>query len=555
MNAGIAYMFMEMLGGLGLLLYGMRLLGDGLELAAGAKMKNLVSKLTKNKYIGATVGAAITAVVQSSSATTIMVVGLVNAGIMTLAQASGVIMGANIGTTVTGLIIALKIEAIAPIAIFCGVTVMLFLNNRFYKSIGQIIAGFGILFLGINIMSSAMKPLSMLPEFTNILTVVSNPFVGICTGAIFTAIIQSSSVSVGVLQAIGASGAITLPNAIFIIFGQNIGTCITAILSSIGTNKTARRTAIVHLIFNVLGTILFVFITLLFPFVEFIQKISPHNIMMQIATVHVIFNIMGTCLMLPINKLLIKIAYLIIPGEDPKKEEKDFMYLDNRILSTPPVAVKQVFKEVERMSLLAKTNFDLSVDILLNSNSKMITKLKENEEVIDFLNSGITSYLIKINGLELDDANRKSIGNLYHVVNDIERIADHSENICNLYLMLRDHKSKFEQEYIEEIQKLKRQIDSIIEHSYSMFKRGYSQADTRVGVKVKIKEEQIDLKVEKLREEHVNRLNQGKCTPIFSIAFTDVLNNMERIADHADNIASAMLTSSEKRQVDIKSSK
>lgn len=555
MNAGIVYMFMEMLGGLGLLLYGMKLLGDGLELAAGAKMKNLVSKLTKNKYIGATVGAAITAVIQSSSATTVMVVGLVNAGIMTLTQASGVIMGVNIGTTVTGLIIALKVEAIAPIAIFCGVILMLFLSNKFYKSIGQIIAGFGILFLGINIMSSAMKPLSTLPEFTNILTVVSNPFVGILTGALFTAIIQSSSVSVGVLQAIGASGAITLPNAIFIIFGQNIGTCITAILSSIGTNKTAKRTAIIHLVFNVLGTIIFVLITLLFPFVEFVQKISPHNIMMQIATVHVIFNITGTCLMLPINKLLIKIACLIIPGEDPKKEEKDFMYLDNRILSTPSVAVKQVFKEVERMSLLAKTNFDLSIDILLNGNSKMITKLKENEEVIDFLNSGITSYLIKINGLELDDANRKSIGNLYHVVNDIERIADHSENICNLYLMLRDHKNKFEQEYIEDIQKLKIQIDSIIEHSYSMFKRGYSQADTRVGVKVKIKEEQIDLKVEKLREEHVDRLNQGKCTPIFSIAFTDILNNMERIADHADNIASAMLTSSEKRQVDIKSSK
>ncbi len=549
MYVSIFYMIMQMLGGLGLLLFGMKLLGDGLELAAGAKMKNLVGKFTKNKYVGAAVGTIITAVIQSSSATTVMVVGLVNAQIMTLAQASGVIMGANIGTTVTGLIIALKIEIIAPVAIFCGVISMLFFNNKFCKSIGQVISGFGILFLGINIMSASMKPLSQLPEFINILTIVSNPIVGILVGAIFTAIIQSSSVSIGVLQAMGSSGVISLPNAIFIIFGQNIGTCITSILSSIGTNKTAKRTAVVHLMFNVLVTIIFVLLAIFAPFAEFIEKIVANNVMMQIATVHIMFNVLGTCIMLPMSNLLIKISYLIIPGEDPKKEAKDFMYLDDRILSTPPVAVKQIFKEVERMGTLAKINFDLSLDILLNSNHKIIPILKENEEVIDFLNSGITSYLIKINGLDLDDINRKSIGNLYHVVNDIERIADHSENICNLYLMINSSKVKFEQECIEDIQNLKKQIDSMIEHAYSMFKNGYEQADTLVGIKVKFKEEQIDLNVEKLKQQHIDKLNQGRYSPVFSIAFTDLLNNMERIADHADNIASSMLTTSEKEQV------
>ncbi len=546
----MVYMFMQMFGGLGLLLYGMKLLGDGLELAAGSKMRTLVGKFTKNKYIGAIVGLLITAVIQSSSATTVMTVGLVNAGIMTLSQATGVIMGANIGTTVTGLIIALKIEMIAPVAIFCGVTLMLFVKNKFYKSLGQIVTGLGILFLGINIMSESMKPLSQLPQFTNLLAVVSNPLLGILVGAIFTAIIQSSSVSVGVLQALAAAGAITLPNAIFIIFGQNIGTCITSILSSIGTTKTAKRTAIVHLIFNVFGTILFTIIALLFPFVELIQKLVPENTMMQIATSHTIFNIVGTLVMLPLSKLLIKTSYLVIHGEDPKKEEKAFMFLDNRILATPAVAVEQAFKEVERMGNLAQKNFDLAFNVLIKNDPRAVNEIKENEEVIDFLNHGITAYLIKINGLELDDIDRKSIGNLYHVINDIERIGDHSENICHLHLMLSSYKDKFIEKYIPEVLSIKKRVDDILGNAYEMFKNGYKQADTQVGVKVKVEEERIDSEVERLRDLHIEHLSENNnCTPPSSIAFMELLTNMERISDHANNIGFSMLSSKEARRI------
>ena len=304
-------------------------MGDGLELAAGARLKNLIEKLTRNKYMGALIGLAVTAVIQSSSATTVMVVGFVNAGLMNLAQAVGVIMGANIGTTVTGLIIAINLKQIAPLAVFAGVVMMTFLKRNSHRHIGQIIAGFGILFVGMSTMSGAMEPIGQSDFAKGMITSFQNPLIGVLVGLAFTAVIQSSSASVGVLQALAFGGAITLPSAVYVIYGQNIGTCVTALLSSVGTNKTAKRTAVVHLLFNVIGTLLFVLITLLLPFTEWMEQLAPGNVVLQISLVHICFNIVCTAILLPLSDYLVRLACRCVPGEDPVKEKMSLL------ISTP----------------------------------------------------------------------------------------------------------------------------------------------------------------------------------------------------------------------------
>ena len=428
----IGSMLMQLAGGLGLFLFGMKLMGDGLEMAAGSKLRGMIERLTKNKYMGALVGLVVTAVIQSSSATTVMVVGFVNAGLMNLAQAVGVIMGANIGTTVTGVMIAINLTAIAPIAVLIGVVMISFIKRNSVKHIGQIIAGFGILFMGMKMMSTAMEPLSESEVFTSLMTSFSNPLLGVLVGLVFTAIIQSSSASVGVLQALGAAGAITLPSAIYVIYGQNIGTCVTALISSVGTSKTARRTAVVHLMFNVFGAILFIVISMLFPFAELVQRIAPGSVMAQISIVHVIFNIVCTAIMLPLSSLLVKVACKVIPGSDPVKSSNSLAYLDARILSTPPVAVAQLFKEVDRMGQLAKETLGMAMDALITQDNTKVDQIYENENTINFLNRGIAEYLVKINGLDLEDYDRQALGSMYHVISDMERIGDHSENLCEL---------------------------------------------------------------------------------------------------------------------------
>lgn len=540
MNTQIATMIMGMLGGLGLLLFGMKLLGEGLELVAGPRMRGLISKLTTNKYMGALLGLVVTAVIQSSSATTVMVVGFVNAGLMDLAQAVGVIMGANVGTTVTGLIIAFNLLALAPIAIFLGVILSTFFKKDIIKSIGQTIIGFGLLFLGLTIMSQSMKPLADIPEFANILTAVSNPLTGILVGALFTAVVQSSSVSVGVLQAFANAGIVTLPNAIYIIYGQNIGTCVTSLLSSIGTNKTAKRTAIVHLLFNVIGTILFLFITLFLPFEDIIMQLFPNNVMMQISAVHITFNVVGTCIMLPMSNLLIKIACKIIPGEDPKKEKKDFIYLDERILSTPSFAVGQVFQEVSRMGQLSKKNFDISMKILYSGDLEKIKDVKENEEVINFLNHGIMEYLMKVSAVDIDDKDTETVSRCYHVINDMERIGDHSLNICDIARTLSYNKDKFSEDAVNDIKALHTEIDKLLDNSYLLLE--INKPDMQVGVEVKKEEKDVQKNTARLKAKHINRLKKGNCSVVSSVQFMDLMTNLERVADHADNIAYSMLS-------------
>ena len=534
----IGSMLMQLAGGLGLFLFGMKLMGDGLEMAAGSKLRGMIERLTKNKYMGALVGLVVTAVIQSSSATTVMVVGFVNAGLMNLAQAVGVIMGANIGTTVTGVMIAINLTAIAPIAVLIGVVMISFIKRNSVKHIGQIIAGFGILFMGMKMMSTAMEPLSESEVFTSLMTSFSNPLLGVLVGLVFTAIIQSSSASVGVLQALGAAGAITLPSAIYAIYGQNIGTCVTALISSVGTSKTARRTAVVHLMFNVFGAILFIVISMLFPFAELVQRIAPGSVMAQISIVHVIFNIVCTAIMLPLSSLLVKVACKVIPGSDPVKSSNSLAYLDARILSTPPVAVAQLFKEVDRMGQLAKETLGMAMDALITQDNTKVDQIYENENTINFLNRGIAEYLVKINGLDLEDYDRQALGSMYHVISDMERIGDHSENLCELAQTLKKSKQKFSPWAVEQATEMRNRVEAMLEEALQMFASRETQP--QMAADINRREEIIDDATQELKDLHIERLNQGKCSVVAGTVFMDMLTNLERIADHCTNIAYSM---------------
>ena len=534
----IGSMLMQLAGGLGLFLFGMKLMGDGLEMAAGSKLRGMIERLTKNKYMGALVGLVVTAVIQSSSATTVMVVGFVNAGLMNLAQAVGVIMGANIGTTVTGVMIAINLTAIAPLAVLIGVVMISFIKRNSVKHIGQIIAGFGILFMGMKMMSTAMEPLSESEVFTSLMTSFSNPLLGVLVGLVFTAIIQSSSASVGVLQALGAAGAITLPSAIYVIYGQNIGTCVTALISSVGTSKTARRTAVVHLMFNVFGAILFIVISMLFPFAELVQRIAPGNVMAQISIVHVIFNIVCTAIMLPLSSLLVKVACKVIPGSDPVKSSNSLAYLDARILSTPPVAVAQLFKEVDRMGQLAKETLGMAMDALITQDNTKVDQIYENENTINFLNRGIAEYLVKINGLDLEDYDRQALGSMYHVISDMERIGDHSENLCELAQTLKKSKQKFSPWAVEQATEMRNRVEAMLEEPLQMFASRETQP--QMAADINRREEIIDDATQELKDLHIERLNQGKCSVVAGTVFMDMLTNLERIADHCTNIAYSM---------------
>ena len=529
---------MQLAGGLGLFLFGMKFMGDGLEMAAGSKLRGMIERLTKNKYMGALVGLVVTAVIQSSSATTVMVVGFVNAGLMNLAQAVGVIMGANIGTTVTGVMIAINLTAIAPIAVLIGVVMISFIKRNSVKHIGQIIAGFGILFMGMKMMSTAMEPLSESEVFTSLMTSFSNPLLGVLVGLVFTAIIQSSSASVGVLQALGAAGAITLPSAIYVIYGQNIGTCVTALISSVGTSKTARRTAVVHLMFNVFGAILFIVISMLFPFAELVQRIAPGSVMAQISIVHVIFNIVCTAIMLPLSSLLVKVACKVIPGSDPVKSSNSLAYLDARILSTPPVAVAQLFKEVDRMGQLAKETLGMAMDALITQDNTKVDQIYENENTINFLNRGIAEYLVKINGLDLEDYDRQALGSMYHVISDMERIGDHSENLCELAQTLKKSKQKFSPWAVEQATEMRNRVEAMLEEALQMFASRETQP--QMAADINRREEIIDDATQELKDLHIERLNQGKCSVVAGTVFMDMLTNLERIADHCTNIAYSM---------------
>ena len=521
--------FLSLLGGLALFLWGMDSMGKGLEAACGNKMKSILEKLTSNRFIGVLVGAGITAIIQSSSATTVMVVGFVNAGMMSLSQAIWVIMGANIGTTITGLLIALDVGMIAPFVAIIGVIMMLFIKKSTVNEIGKICAGFGILFIGMDMMSSAMSPLRDSEVFINLMTSFSNPLLGILAGAIFTAVIQSSSASVGILQALAISGAIELDSAVFVLFGMNIGTCVTALLASIGTNRSAKRTTLIHFFFNIIGTVIFTVICLVSPLVNVIKE-NVNAPAMQIANMHTLFNVVTTILLLPFGLYLVKLVEKIMPDKVVVSDSL-FMYLNNDInmhnVGTTSLHLENIHKEIKRMYDLSFENIKYSFLNLLNNNLEYNDKIKENEDLIDRLNTGIAKHITSSLHNELNYVTSKNYSACLAISNDIERLSDHAMNINDEVKILVNNNYILSEFATKEIKEMEELINDMFNNALDYSELGY----------MKNIENKIDDLTVKFRKNMFNRLKEKICTAEGSISYSILLINFERIGDHLLNIS------------------
>ncbi|MCI6136594.1 MAG: Na/Pi cotransporter family protein [Oscillospiraceae bacterium] len=529
---------LSMAGGLGLFLFGIRTMGDGLENAAGAKLKRMLEVLTGNRFLAVLVGFVVTAIIQSSTATTVMVVGFVNAGMMSLAQAVGVIMGANIGTTVTSLLIALNFSSVAAAAVLVGVILMLASKKTVVKNLGAIFTGFGLLFLGIDMMSDSMAPLRESAGFMNFIVTVSEsplrPLFGIILGIVMTAVLQSSSASVGVLQTLAMQGLVPLKFSVFVLFGQNIGTCLTALFSTVGAKKNSKRAAVIHLLFNLIGTGIFILIALLAPYVEWIEKLSPDP-MAQIAISHIVFNIVSTVIMFPFANVLVKLSCLLVPGKDNSESEMHCKFIDDRLLNTPPFAVMQVSKEVARMAKLARDNFETSAHALINRSDKDLDKVMENEEIINYLNHHITSYLVKLNALDITDSDSDYIARVFHAINDIERVGDHAINLAEAAQHNIGEGLKFSDPAREELNQLCGSVVTLLERSMAAFDN-QSLSDNEAKELSDLEEHIDDLTLE-CQDSHIFRLNRKECNTEAGMLYLNTITDFERVGDHAINIA------------------
>lgn len=529
---------LSMAGGLGLFLFGIRTMGDGLENAAGAKLKRMLEVLTGNRFLAVLVGFVVTAIIQSSTATTVMVVGFVNAGMMSLAQAVGVIMGANIGTTVTSLLIALNFSSVAAASVLVGVILMLASKKTVVKNLGAIFTGFGLLFLGIDMMSDSMAPLRDSVGFMNFIVTVSEsplrPLFGIILGIVMTAVLQSSSASVGVLQTLAMQGLVPLKFSVFVLFGQNIGTCLTALFSTVGAKKNSKRAAVIHLLFNLIGTGIFILIALLTPYVEWIEKLSPDP-MAQIAISHIVFNIVSTVVMFPFAKALVKLSCLLVPGKDDSESEMHCKFIDDRLLNTPPFAVMQVSKEVARMAKLARDNFETSAHALINRSDKDLDKVMENEEIINYLNHHITSYLVKLNALDITDSDSDYIARVFHAINDIERVGDHAINLAEAAQHNIGEGLKFSDPAREELNQLCGSVVTLLERSMAAFDN-QSLSDNEAKELSDLEEHIDDLTLE-CQDSHIFRLNRKECNTEAGMLYLNTITDFERVGDHAINIA------------------
>lgn len=526
---------LPVLGGLGLFLYGMNLMGVGLEKAAGDKMKRLIEVLTNNRVMGVLVGAGVTMIIQSSSATTVMVIGFVNAGLMTLPQAAGVIMGANLGTTVTAHLIAFNLTDYAPLAVAIGVGIWLMSSRKKLKDIAEILIGFGILFMGMDMMSGGLAPLAGNPVFKNIMISLDNPFLGIIVGLGLTTILQSSSASIGLLQALASQGLISLNIAFPILFGDNIGTTTTALLSSVGANKTAKRAAVLHFLFNMIGTILFM--TLLRRPVELISlKLSPNDIQRQIATAHTMFNLVNVIVQLPFAGLLVKIAERLVPG-DIEEDTKGSKYLDERIIETPTIALGQVHKEVIRMGHKVERNLIKAKDAFKNKDLDMANDVFIAEREINNLETEIVEYLVKLSNAPMLEEQHNDVNIVMNIVNDMERIGDHADNIAELATIAIDDKLYFSEDAFIE-------LDDIFKTSISVFEKSissYENDNYNMAKEVLILEEKVNVLEREYRNNHIDRVNKQLCKPNAGVIFLDVLSNLERVSDHSANISSYIL--------------
>lgn len=530
---------LSLFGGLALFLYGMQMMSTGLEAAAGNKMKSILEKLTSNRIKGVVVGAIITAVIQSSSATTVMVVGFVNSGLMTLKQAVWIIMGANIGTTITGQLIALDIGAIAPLFAIIGVGAIMFVKNEKVHHISSIIAGLGILFMGMDMMGAAMEPLQNSEAFINLMTQFSNPFLGILVGAVFTAVIQSSSASVGILQALAATGMIPLSSAVYVLFGQNIGTCITAVLASIGMKVNAKRTTVIHLMFNIIGTAIFTTICVATPaYVNWVESLTPGDPVAQIANAHTIFNIVTTLILLPFGSYMAKAAERILP--DSKKADDEDLRLkyirpfeSSYSIGNSAVAVTQVKEEVGRMLDMVSKNIGDAFDTLIQYDDKARKKVDEREEYIDYLNKGISEYIVSLMSTELNTEDSRKINGYYAIISNLERIGDHATNLAEYADDMKKWELKFSDNVLEELGEMKKQCMNSLEN---VKVNDNSDIDGVLKQAVVMEQKTDDMR-DKYFKKQMQRLKKGKCKPQSGIVFSEVLTDFERIGDHVLNIA------------------
>ena len=549
--------FLGLLGGLALFLYGMQMMSSGLEAAAGSRMKLMLERLTANRVLGVLVGAAITAVIQSSSATTVMVVGFVNAGMMTLNQAVWIIMGANIGTTVTGLLIALDVGELAPMFAFVGVALVVFVKKPQLQHIGQILAGLGVLFIGMDMMSSAMSPLRESEAFINLMSTFSNPLLGILAGAGFTAVIQSSSASVGILQALANSGVIGLPSAVFVLFGQNIGTCITAVLASIGTNRNAKRATIIHLMFNVIGTVIFTILFLVFPIAyvidgsltlpgalgQTIAGLMPASHAGQIALVHTSFNIITTIILLPLGNYLAKAAVKILPERpEDKADQLHLEYLTPIQISSKDgglgvsaIYVDQMQHELRRMMEMAKDNVEASFRSVLNRDEEELEQVEKTEEYLDFLNKEISLHVSRLITYETNEKASAVVSSFFTISGNIERIGDHADNLAGYTRMLNKRNISFTGVAHDEISAMR---DICLEGINDLLSLNAGNVEWLADVSAL--EQRIDDMTSDYRRNHLERMRDGECSDEACILYSELLTDFERIGDHILNIAQEM---------------
>ena len=527
-----------LLGGLALFLYGMQMMSSGLEAAAGNRMKRILERLTSNRFLGVAVGAGITAVIQSSSATTVMVVGFVNSGMMTLSQAVWIIMGANIGTTITGQLIALDVGALAPLFAFCGVALVVFLKKAVFHHYGQIIAGLGILFIGMEMMSSAMMPLRESEAFINLMTQFSNPLLGILAGMIFTAVIQSSSASVGILQALDASGLIGLPSAVYVLFGQNIGTCITAVLAAIGTSRNAKRTTVLHLLFNVIGTTLFTLACMFTPLTPLVASFTPGNLPAQIANMHTVFNVVTTLLLLPFGNYLAKLAVRILPEHASEESAGPrLLYLKpvesshEYQIGTSAIALNGVWKELARMSEMVHSNVEKSFQAVEQEAPQLLGPVEEAEEYLDYLNKEISKYISHVIVYENNEKDSAQISAFFRVSGNLERIGDHAMNICEYTKRIAEKGISFSPAAKTEIAEMRKTSLAALDLLGNL--QGISVE--RLS-QVAAAEQKIDDMTLRYRQNQMDRIRDGLCSDEACVLYSEMLTDFERIGDHILNI-------------------
>lgn len=531
----------SLIGGLGCFLYGMKMMSAGLQKVAGSRMRSILEVFTKNRIIGVLVGTFFTALIQSSNATTVMVVSFVNSGLMKLSQAPGIIFGANIGTTVTGQLIAFDLADIAPLFLFTGVILTMFIKNHMTISqLGEVILGFGILFMGIAGISDALTEAKEIPEVVQALASLKNPFSAFFVGCIATAILQSNSATVGIIMLLAREGLVELPVCLYMMLGCNIGCTMSAILASIGCKKDAKRAAMIHLLFNISGTIVCaVLLTIMGDaMVNFFMNISHNEAGRMIANANSLIKVCQVLFMLPFTNLLVKAACFIIQGEDKTEEEFELVYIGgNKHSFSSATAVLQVVHELERMAGMAVENLNRAMKTLKNHEQKELDEVYRVEKNIDFLNREITNYLIHLNQSMLSANDVMSIGPLFHVVNDIERIGDHAENIADSSIMMKDDEVTFSKEGEKELEHMLGMVQKIEKYAIEMFAKN----DRQYLSEILELEDQIDQEERNLQKSHVTRLTQDKCTPEAGMIFLDIISGLERVADHATNIAFSIL--------------